>query len=365
MNRRGVDKIFLGLLGALVFGGFFIFMSASMGLLAREGITFSKIVFNQVFFGLILGGIALLIGTKINYKTWHKYAFYIFIFSIILTSLVFVPKLGFSHGGAKRWLDIGSISLQPAEVLKIGFVIYFAAWLSGIKQKVQTLKFGVLPLVGFIGIVACLLLLQPDTGTFLVIFSAAMGMFIVAGGRWSHVSMMIGAGAVGVFSLAMIHPYIKSRLLTFFNPAADPLGAGYQIQQSLIAIGSGGVTGRGLGQSVQKFSFLPEPMGDSIFAVFSEEWGFIGATALIVLFLLFAIRGLRIASRAPDTFSRLLVTGLMMLIVSQSLINIASMLGVFPLTGMPLIFVSQGGTAMLFSLAAVGIVLNVSKYQRK
>ncbi len=364
MNNRQIDKVFLSFIAILVFGGIFIFISASMGLMTREGIAFSKIVFNQVFFGLILGGVALFIGSYVNYKTWHKYAFYIFLATILLTLLVFIPKLGFSHGGAKRWLNLGPLSFQPAEALKIGFVIYLSAWLSGVKQKVSTIKFGVVPLLVILMIVGGILLMQPDTGTFVVIFATALGMFLVAGGRWSHIATFSLTGLLGVGLLALAKPYIKDRLLTFFDPTLDPLGSSYQIQQSLISIGSGGFSGRGFGQSVQKFSFLPEPMGDSIFAVFAEEWGFIGAVSLLIVFLLFAIRGLRIASRAPDKFSTLLATGIILLVISQSLINIAAMLNIFPLTGMPLIFVSQGGTAMLFALGAVGIVLNISKYQK-
>ncbi|MEX0935089.1 MAG: putative peptidoglycan glycosyltransferase FtsW [Candidatus Paceibacterota bacterium] len=361
---KRVDTIFLWLTVALVAVGFFIFISASLGLYAREGVQFSRVVFNQIFFGVVLGALALFGASKINYKFWRKYAFYIFLFSLAFTALVFIPGVGFSHGGATRWLALGPFSIQPAEILKIGFVIYFATWLSGVGSKVQSFLHGLLPLIILLIITGALLLLQPDTGTFLVILITGLGMFIIAGGRWLHLGALTGAGIAGMGVLALMRPYIKTRLLTFLDPTSDPFGAGYQIQQSLIAIGSGQWNGRGLGQSIQKFNYLPEPIGDSIFAVFAEEWGFIGSIILIGLFLAFALRGLKIASKAPNTFSRLLVSGLILLIVVQSFINIASMLSVFPLTGMPLIFVSQGGTALLVALASVGIILNVSKYAR-
>ena len=189
-------------------------------------------------------------------------------------------------------------------------------------------------------------------------------MFLIGGGKWSHVGIVGAIGIAGLSVLAFFKPYVRARIFTFLDPSSDPLGASYQLQQSLIAIGSGKWFGRGLGQSVQKFSFLPEPIGDSIFAVFSEEWGFIGATVLIGIFVVFLLRGMRIANHAPTVFSRLVVSGIVLSIVIQSFLNIGAMLGIVPLTGMPLLFVSQGGSALLVTLAAVGIVLNVSRYQK-
>lgn len=363
-SSKSVDKIFAWIVAILVLGGFFIFISASLGLMAREGATFSRVAINQILFGLIGGGIALLVTANIRYKVWSKYAFYLFLGALLATALVYIPSLGVSYGGAQRWIDIGVASFQPAEFLKIGFVIYFATWLSGVKRKVDTFTYGLLPLLVLLLLVGLVLLPQPDTGTFMVIVVAGIGMYIVAGAPIRYIFSLFGLGTLLLGGLAFFQPYIRDRLMTFFNPASDPLGAGYQIQQSLIAIGSGQWFGRGMGQSIQKFNFLPEPIGDSIFAVYAEEWGFIGAALLLALFTAFALRGLRIAARAPSHFSRLLVSGIIFLIVGQSFLNVAAMLGLAPLTGMPLIFISQGGTALLFALASIGIVLNVSKYQR-
>lgn len=364
MRQQKIDRVFFLIVAILVFGGLFIFTSASLGLLARNGADFSSVAFNQIFLGLFLGSLSLIILSKIDYKVWNKYAFYIFLGSLVLTALVFVPGLGFLHGGAKRWLLIGPFSFQPAEVLKLGFVIYFSAWLAGVKTKITDLKFGVLPLCVILGISGVLLLLQPDTGTLLVLIITALGMLLVAGGKWQHILGLIGVMIIGFLILMSYKPYLKERVETFMNPSDDPQNSGYQIQQSLIAVGSGQTLGRGFGQSIQKFESLPEPIGDSIFAVFAEEWGFVGSVFLLTLFLAFTLRGFRIAGRAPTSFGRLLVIGIIMLIITQSFINIASMIGVAPLTGMPLIFVSKGGTALFFALASIGIVLNVSKHRK-
>ena len=290
---------------------------------------------------------------------------YIFLFSIVVSLLVFIPNIGFAFGGAKRWILLGPFTFQPAELLKLGFVIYFATWLSGVRELLHTFRYGLLPFLILMSIIGALLLSQPDTGTFLVIFVTGVAMYIVAGARWRDIFSLGALSIFGLLVLAYVRPYIKERLLTFFDPAFDPLGISYQIQQSLIAIGSGGWFGRGFGQSIQKFNFLPEPIGDSIFAVAAEEFGFIGSVILITLFLFLAFRGRHIAGRTPDYFGGLLVVGIVILIVFQSFTNIGSMLGVLPLTGLPLLFVSHGGSALLFALAGVGIVLNVSRYSRK
>jgi cell division protein FtsW len=293
----------------LVVIGFFIFSSAALGLLAREGISYSSVALKQVLIGFVAGGITLVLGARIPYKVLRKYAFYIFLLSIILCILVFLPKIGFAHGGARRWLNLGSYTFQPSELLKLGAVIYFAAWAATVKDKIKTFKYGALPLFIILALTGALLMKQPDTGTFMVMFVALVAMFIAAGGKWRYILMLFLISVLSIAILAYIRPYLMARFLTFLDPANDPLGSGYQIQQSLIAIGSGGVLGRGFGQSIQKFNFLPEPMGDSIFAVASEEFGFIGAVTLIALILFFSLRGYKIGARISDSFGMLLVVG--------------------------------------------------------
>ncbi len=365
MAQRQTDRVFLGIVVFLVLMGLLVFFSASLGLLAREGASFSRVALSQIVFGLIGGSIALVVFSNIHYRNLKKYSFYIFLASLLVSLLVFVPGIGAEINGAKRWIFLGPLSFQPAEFMKLAFVIYFAAFLSTFRAKIPTFKFGFLPMLIMVGLVGLVLYAQSDTGTFAVIAAAALAMFIASGGLWRHILGFGGLAVGGLWVLTLVRPYTQERILTFLDPSRDPLGAGYQIQQSLIAIGSGEVFGRGFGQSIQKFTYLPEPTGDSIFAVAAEEFGFIGGMIIISAFLFFAFRGIAIARKSPDYFGGLLVLGIVILIVSQSFTNIGSMLGVLPLTGLPLLFVSHGGSALFFALLSVGIILNISKYRKR
>jgi cell division protein FtsW len=322
------------------------------------------VLFNQLVLGMGLGLLGMYFCLKINYKFWRKYALFIFIFSILLTAAVFIPRVGWSHGGAQRWIQVGGFSLQPVEFLKFGFVIYFAAWLSWAKNRVQNFKFGILPLCIMLGVIALILLRQPDTKSFILITTVGIGMLFISGVPMKYVLGVGVGGALLIGTFIFFNPYLQERVKTFLNPASDPRGSSYQIQQSFIALGSGGIFGRGFGQSIQKFNYLPEPQGDSIFAVLGEELGFVGALFTILLYLLFALRGFRIANNSPDLFSRLLVSGIVILITLQSFMHIASITGVFPLTGVPLPFMSHGGTSLMIYLMATGIVLNISRFQK-
>jgi len=362
--KNTVDRPLLILVLILTFGGFFIFISASLGLLAREGARFGAVALNQAFFGIFLGMLAMWLVSRVPYRFWKTYALHFFLFALTLTALVFVPFLGFEHGGARRWLSVGPFSFQPAEVLKLAVVIFLAAWFSSRRYNIKKIRGGLMPLSVVLLVVGLLLFLQPDMGTFAIILVTAGSLFLIGGGPWKHIFVLIGAGAAFLGLVVMTRPYIWARILTFLDPSRDPSGSSWQLQQSLIAIGSGGVFGKGFGQSIQKFSFLPEPIGDSIFAVAAEEFGFIGAFLLIMVFVFFLLRGFYIARRAPDQFSGLLVAGIVIMIVFQVFFNMGAMLGVLPLTGLPLLFVSHGGTALLFTLIGIGIILNVSRYKR-
>jgi cell division protein FtsW len=360
-----VSRPFLILTILLVVGGFFIFSSASLGILARDEVKFSSVAFNQLFYGLFFGSIACLFFARVDYHVWKKYSFIFFVGSVLLTLLVFVPVISLEHGGAKRWVDLGFISFQPAEVLKIAFIMYFAAWLSGLKEKVGTFSWGLLPFLGFSGLLGAILLAQPDTDTFAVIIFAALAMYIASGAKFRHVLYIIIAGMAVLTVLYFTRDYIKQRIEVMIHPSINNQTSGYQLNQSLIAVGSGQIWGRGFGQSIQKFHYLPEPMGDSVFAVAAEEFGFVGAFTIIAIFIIFSMEGLKISSRAPDNFGRLMSLGIVILIVSQALINIGGMIGVLPLTGIPLPFVSQGGTALLITLVEAGIVMNISRSSKK
>ncbi len=358
------DRILLSIVIVFVVVGFLIFSSASLGLLARDGVPFTSVAANQFLFGIVGGSIVMFLASSIHYRTWRQYAFYFFVATLILTLLVFVPGLGFEHAGAKRWIAIGGFSFQPAEFLKLGFVVYMATWLSGMKDHVGTFVQGTLPFLGIVGVVGVVMLLQPDTDTYAIMVASAMAMFLTAGGKIRDVVGIVLVGVCLILVLAFMRPYIMDRLTTFMDPSSDPLGSGYQINQSLIAIGSGGAFGRGFGQSIQKFEYLPEPIGDSIFAVFAEEFGFMGGALLVLLFAAFTFRGFRIATHAPDLFGMLLVVGFVTIITLQAFLNMAAMVAVAPLSGLPLPFISHGGTALMATLASIGIVLNVSRYQK-
>ncbi len=364
-SKKPFDRYFFGIVVLITTIGLFAFVSASLGILARSESKFYGVLFNQIVLGFIGGFAGMWLSMRIPYLFWRKHAFYIFVGGLILTLLVFVPGLGFRHGGALRWISIGPLSFQPAEILKLAFVIYFATWLAWTHKKLEDVKFKILPLAIMLGLVAGVLLKQPDTKSLILITAAACAMLFVSGVSWKKILIIVGTGIVGITILAFFRPYVMGRITTFINPASDPRGASYQLQQSLIAVGSGGVFGRGLGQSVQKFKYLPEPQGDSVFAVIGEEFGFFGSSILVVLYIFVAVRGYKIAMQAPDSFGRYLVVGLTTLIVAQSFLNIASLVGLFPLTGVPLVFISHGGTSLAIALIAVGIILNVSRYQKR
>jgi len=362
---RAYDKPFFLTVVALVILGIFIFTSASLGLLVKEGASFGSVAKNQILFGLLGGIIAAFITSHIHYTFWKKHAFFILLGALALSLLVFIPSLGFSHGGAKRWVDLGITTFQPSVLLQVSFIVYLSAWLASAQKKLSSFKFSVLPFLIIMSLVGGVLLAQNDIDVIVILFIIGLALLFGAGVKWRH---LISIVLIETFLFGFIvwqKPHVLDRLLTFANPDRDSLGASYQIEQSLIAIGSGGITGRGFGQSVQKFNFLPEPIGDSIFAVYAEEFGFIGGVVLILLFVFLGLRGLKIATQAPDLFSRLLALGIVILVVMQSLLNIGAMLAVVPLIGTPLLFVSHGGTALFMVLADAGIVLNISKYTLK
>ncbi len=367
MKKEGksFDRYFFSVVLIITAIGIFTFVSASLGILVRSEEKFYGVIFNQIVLGLVCGFVGLFVAARIHYTFWRKYAFYIFLGALALTLLVFVPGIGFSHGGARRWLDIGPLSFQPAELLKIAFVIYFAAWLAWVRKRGAELRYKIAPFLVLVGIVAVALLKQPDTKSIILIVGASAAMLFVSGVSWKKIAMVFGVMLLGVAMLAYTRPYVMSRVKTFLNPSHDPQGASYQLQQSLIAIGSGGIFGRGLGQSVQKFNYLPEPQGDSVFAVYAEEFGLIGTLTLLVLYIFLALRGYKIALRAPDAFSQYLVVGLVSLLTLQSFLNIGALVGILPLTGVPLVFISHGGTALAIALISVGMVLNVSRFKKE
>lgn len=360
-KRLSVDKPLAILIALLIAGGCLIFASAAFGLLARGQPNISSVVFNHLVLGVGLGLLLLVAGVAIDYRFWRRVAPFLFVIALIATALVFVPHIGFEHGGGKRWIVILGQSFQPSELLKLATIVMAAAYFAAHRAKIGTWQYGLGGLAGILALPAALLVLQPDLGTLSIICAPVVAIYLVAGARWRDVAILVATVAVVGIVVFFTMDHARARIETFLNPAANQQGSSYQIRQSLIAIGSGGVFGRGLGQGVQKFTYLPEPMGDSIFAVAAEELGLIGSLAIIATFLMFALRGLRVGVQAADPFGSYLAIGLSVYLAGEAFVNIAAMLGVAPLTGVPLTFVSQGGSAMLISLASAGILLAVSR----
>ncbi len=358
-----IDKILLVTTIVTLFFGLIIFGSAALGVLAINEAKFYSVIKSQLIFALVIGIIALFIGASIPYSFYKKYAYYIFIGALIFTALVFIPKLSQYHGGARRWIDLGSISIQPSESLKLAFTIFMAFWCVRYRNKFRDWKFGLLPYFVGLGLVSVVMVLQKDFGTLAVILMSSFAVFFTGGARLKHILIMIVISVLGFSALLYVRPYMMERIKTFINPSYDDRGASWQSNQSLIAIGAGGLFGRGLGQSIQKFTYLPEPIGDSVFAVLGEELGLAGIIIIFILYGILGFRGYFISFNSEDFFGLLLGVGITTIILSQALVNISAMLGVIPLTGIPLPFVSHGGTALVASLFEIGILLNISKKQ--
>jgi len=359
--RKKYDIFFLVIVLVLLLSGFFILSSASLGLAARADKNSYFPLIKQLLLGGGVGIFLLSLTSRLYYKKWKKISFPLFLFSFLLTLLVLEPHLGFEYGGAKRWLSLGSYTFQPSELLKFSFVIYLSSWLSQKRHNITSLKTGLFPFLIIMGFVSVSLIAQPDLGTLGVITITSIILFLLAGGRFWQTGLIILLGFIALALLISFQPYQKERVAVFFDSSYDLSGSGYQTNQAKIALGSGGMFGQGFGEGLSKFNYLPEPMGDSIFAIIGEEFGFLGTTFIIALFIIFLFKSILIALRTNDKFGRLLVSGIAILITVQSFINMYAVVGLIPLTGLPLVFISQGGSALILSLAGAGIILNVSK----
>lgn len=311
---------------------------------------------------LALGLVAMVFGYVVDYSFWRKVAPFMIIGSIILLIALYIPGIGFEHGGARRWISVGPVFFSPTELYKLSLIVYLAAWFEKRQAHVKKFLYSTLPFIAIIGVTALLVIFQPDMGTFMVIASIAGIMYFVAGASISHVVMMIGMGIAGMIFLIKTAPYRMERFMVFLNPSADQSGAGYQINQALMAVGTGGLFGLGFGQSRQKFNYLPEADSDSIYAIAAEELGFVRVALIFLLFIVVAIEGFKVAKNAPDGFSRLLAIGITSWIVIQAILNIFANLSLVPLTGIPLPFISKGSTSTVILMLASGILLNISKH---
>lgn len=357
------DAVFVGLLFVIVAFGFVMLTSASGPSAIQKFHDPYWYVKHQALFGLLPGVIAFVVASRVHYRVWRTLAVPLALVSFFLLLLVFVPGIGATWGTSKSWIHVGNYSLQPVEFVKLTFLVYLAAWFERrSSQEVADFSTGLVPFLAAVGVVALLLMLQPDLGSLLVIAGVAITVYFLAGAPFFHLAGLAAAGAGLIFLAIKAAPYRAARFMTFLHPELDPQGIGYHVNQAFLAIGSGGLFGLGLGHSRQKFLYLPEAVGDSIFAVAAEELGFIVIIGFFLLLLAFLLRGIAIAKAAPDKFSAYLVSGIVAWVFVQTLFNIGSMLGLLPLTGLPLPFISYGGTALMVLLGAMGIVVNVSRH---
>jgi len=380
-KKSSPDYILIITVTLLLFLGILILASVSAHI--------SQVIFGNPHHLLVRQIISMAIGLalaflafKIPLEFLRKIAPLLFLGNLVLLAMVFIPGIGLELEGATRWIRLGLISFQPSEFLKITFILYLASWLAlrsekskkkskrlvllnSYKTKLTAFSGTLVAFLFVISLVSLFLIIQPDIGTLVVIISTAILIYFLANMPLWHTALMFLMGSFGLFVLIKIAPYRMDRFLVFLNPELDPLGMGFHIKQAFIAIGSGGIFGVGLGQSIQKYGFLPQPIADSIFAVFAEETGFIGSIILIFLFFIFLWRGFRIGKLSQDKFSQLTAFGITLWIIIQAFVNIGSMIGVVPLTGIPLPFISHGGSALITVLIGVGILLNISKQTKQ
>ncbi|HVB08966.1 MAG TPA: putative lipid II flippase FtsW [Bacillota bacterium] len=320
--------------------------------------------FKRQLAGLAVGVLAMLFCMNFPYWNWRRLAPAILAITLGMLVLVLIPHVGIQVLGARRWLGYHSLRIQPSEVAKFSMVIYFADWLSRTGPRLQRPKTGLFPYLAMVGLVAGLILLEPDLGTAAAVAGTALVMLFLAGVPMSQLAVTFIA-CVPVLAYAILgSAYRRARFFAFLNPQADILGSGYHIMQALYALGSGGLFGLGLGMSRQKYFYLPERHTDFIFAILGEELGLIGGLLLLGLFLLLIWRGFRIAVAAPDTFSSLLAAGVTTIVAVQVVVNVGVVTSVLPITGITLPFISFGSSSLVFMLAGMGILCNVSRYAR-
>jgi len=356
-----IDKVFLIYIVIITVFGLAALISASGPLgVNKFGDSFFYVK-RQIVSGLLPGLALFFLLLKINYEKWRKFSWVIYVGAVLLLALVFVPGIGATINGAKSWLSIFGKNFQPSEIAKLALIIFGAYLLSDRKRNLQDWQMGVMPILTLLSPVLLLVFFQPDMGTLFIMLVILFAMMLVAKVPKKYLFVLGSLAIIAFVVMVVAKPYRMDRLTIFMHPEIDPLGVGYQINQAFLAVGSGGVWGTGIGMSRQKYQYLPEVNSDSIFAIIAEETGFIFSTVLIILITLIGLRGLKIAKNADSEFGRLLATGIVVWLIWQSFLNIGAMVGILPLTGVPLPFISHGGSALLAELAAVGLILNISK----
>ena len=366
IKKSAMDYQFLGTVIVLLAFGLVMLLSASSPTAYASSRTGhdSFYYFKRQLIWVLIGGAAMFVASNYDYTKLKRFKKLAIVGSVILLIVVLIPGIGVIVNDARRWIQIGPINFQPSEVVKFGVVLFMAASLAD-NYKVLKSFSGLMVYLVILGVIAGLIMLEPHFSCTMLILSSAAVMLFVAGARWKHIGLLSLPVGAGIVAMVAVAPYRLERVTTFLDPFKNIQDEGWQIVQSLYAIGSGGIFGAGIGQSRQKYLNISEPQNDFIFSIICEELGLLGAILVVALFAFLIYRGIKIAMEAPDLFGTLLTLGIISLIAIQALVNIAVVTSSIPVTGMPLPFFSYGGTALAITMAEMGVVLNVSKHKKK
>jgi cell division protein FtsW len=363
MKKQTIDILLISAIIIIsIFGVIIIFSSSSIWAEYKFNDPYKYLKHQGLF--LIIGLVLMVITSKINYQIYYQKSNIILLACLILLILVLIPGIGTVRNGSRSWFGIGSFGIQPSEFTKLALIIFTSKYLSKNQKAIRDIKKGVLPIIGLTLLVFGLIMLQPDFGTGTIIVMTIVGLLFVGGVDFKFFIRIGVLGLIGVTGLIAVAPYRLARILSFLNPWKDPLGSGFQIIQSLYAIGPGGLLGFGLGNSRQKHFYLPEPQTDFIFSIISEEFGFLGVIIVVSLFLIIIIRGFKIARNCQDIFGKYLAFGIIFGLSFQAILNLMVVVGLIPVTGVTLPFLSYGGSSLIITLISMGVVLNISRYQK-
>lgn len=362
MKKHFDFYLFTSIIILILFGAIMIYSASSIWANYKFEDSFYYVKRQMVF--IVLGIFLMITTSKIDYNIYYENSNKILGICIILLILVLIPGIGSVRNGSRSWFGIGSLGIQPSEAAKLGMIIFTSKYLTNSSKFLKNYKYGVFPILGVLFLLFGLIMLQPDLGTGMILVISIISLLFIAG---VNMKFFIGGGIIGligVIILIAIAPYRMDRITSFINPWNDPLGTGFQIIQSLYAIGPGGLLGRGYLKSIQKQFYLPEPQTDFIFSIIAEEFGIVGTIFVVFMFSFIIYRGIRIALRTKDSFAKYLAFGMSFQLAFQALMNLMVVIGMIPVTGVTLPFLSYGGSSLLITLASMGIILNISRYQK-
>lgn len=362
MRKKFDLPLLITILITSMYGIIMIFSASSIWAEYKFNDKFHYVILQSAFF--IIGVVLMIIVSKIPYKYYLKKSNLILFACFVLLVLVIIPGIGSVRNGSRSWFGIGGLGVQPSEFMKLALIIFTSKYISNNPKTIKSITKGVFPILAITMIAFGLIMLQPDFGTGTILVMTIVAMLFISGVNFSFFIKIGLIGMVGVVILVLIAPYRVNRIISFLNPWSDPLGTGFQSIQSLFAIGPGGLFGLGFGNSIQKHFYLPEPQTDFIFSIISEELGIIGIITVATLFLIIILRSVKISIKAPDTFSKFLIFGIIFQLSFQTLLNLAVVVGLVPVTGVTLPFFSYGGSSLIITLISMGIVLNISRYRQ-